>query len=235
MAVLSAWQKITRVLPGLPFGNGADGALTISSNTTQSVPNSNCSGTSGSATLTLTSASTFANNDVVYIHQTRGTGVSQWEINRISSGGGTTTLTLQKALNYTFTQSGASQAQISKLFMYTTVTSNSSTTWSAPNWGGSVGGFLLFAAKVSATFNGASAGNGGVGTSGGGDGTAGVGAGFAGGTGKQGQTAGFYGEGSTGASAGSSNGNANGNGGGAGAANGGSNNGGAGAPSESAV
>ena len=154
MAVLNSWQKITRVLPGMPFGSGVDGALTISSNTTQSVANASCSGSSGSATLTLGAASTFSNNDVVMIHQTRGTNVGQWEINRISSGGGTTTLTLSKNLQYTYTDSGASQAQIVKIPMYTSITANSSRTWSSSTWNANVGGFLLCAARTGITFTG---------------------------------------------------------------------------------
>ena len=153
MAALNSFQKITRVLPGMPFGSGADGALTISSNTTQSLTIKSCSGSSGSTTLTIASGD-FTNGDVVIIHQTRGTGAGQWEVNRVSSGGGTTSLTLQVALNYTYTDSGASQAQVFKLPMYTTVVVNGSTTWSATDWDANINGFLAFAVNVSATITG---------------------------------------------------------------------------------
>jgi hypothetical protein len=155
MANLGEYQKITRVLPGFPFGDGKDGALTISGDTSQSVANASCSGSATSTTLTLGAASTFANGDVVLIHQTRGTGVGQWEINKIGSGAGGTTLTLSTALNYTFTDSGASQAQVYTVPRYTTVTVNSGKTWS-PNqaWDQNIGGILTFAAKVSATITG---------------------------------------------------------------------------------
>lgn len=154
MAVLNDWQKITRVLPGQPFGSGADGSLTVSSTQTQSVANSSCSGSASSTTLTLGAASTFSNGDVVVIHQTRGTGVTQWEINRISSGAGSTTLTLQETLHYDYTDSGASQAQVFELKMYSSVTVNGSVTLNGTDWGGNVGGFISFAAKSGTTITG---------------------------------------------------------------------------------
>jgi hypothetical protein len=146
MAVLNNWQKISRVLPGQPFGNAVDGDLTISSDTTQSLTVKSCSGEAASTSLTI-AAGAFTNGDVVLIHQSRGTDVGQWEINRVTSGGGSTTLTLQSALQYTYTDSGASQAQVMKIPMYNTVTVDSGDTWSATAWGGDTGGILTFAAK----------------------------------------------------------------------------------------
>ncbi len=153
MSTLNSWQKLTRVLPSQPFGNGVDGATTISSNTTQSTTTQSCSGSSGSSTLTIASGA-FTNGDIVLIHQSRGTGVGQWEINRISSGGGTTSLTMQATLQYTYTDSGDSQAQVVKIPQYTTVTINTGQTWSGADWDGNVNGFLIFAASVSTTITG---------------------------------------------------------------------------------
>lgn len=153
MAVLNDWQKITRVLPGKPFGDGRDGALTISSDTTQSLTTQSCSGTATQSTLTIASGA-FTNGDVVIIHQLRGTGIGQWEINMISSGGGSTTLTLDQALHYTYTDSGASQAQVFKLPMYTIVVVDSTKTWTGAAWDQNIGGIFSFAAKTSATITG---------------------------------------------------------------------------------
>ena len=89
------------------MGNGSDGALTISSNTTFSANNESCSGTGGATTLT-TSSTGFADGDLVLIHQSRGTGVGQWELSKVASGGGTSTLTLDENLIYTYTDSGSS-------------------------------------------------------------------------------------------------------------------------------
>jgi len=143
MAVLSSFQKITRVLPGMPFGSGADGAY--SSATIPTLTKDSCSGTATSTTLT-TAGSTFANGDILLIHQTRGTGAGQWEINKVASGGGSTSLTLQVANHYTYTDSGASQAQAIKIPQYTNVTVQSGT-WTVPAWDGNVGGIGVFASK----------------------------------------------------------------------------------------
>jgi large repetitive protein len=150
VANLGAYQKISRVLPGQPFGNGADGAY--SSATIPTLTKDSCSGTAASTTLT-TSGSTFANGDVLLIHQSRGTGVGQWEINRVSSGGGSTSLTLQVALQYTYTDSGASQAQAIKIPQYTDVTVQTGT-WTVPSWDQNTGGILVFAAKGTTTVTG---------------------------------------------------------------------------------
>lgn len=154
---LNAWQLITRVIPGKPFGTGADGALTISASATQTQTKATASGSATSTSLTAGSSS-FTNGDLVMIHQSRGTGAGQWEINKVASGGGSTSLTMSTALYYTY----GTGAQIIKIPQYTDVTVNSSQTWSAPAWDGSTGGFLIFAAKgtvtISGTLNGASLG-----------------------------------------------------------------------------
>jgi hypothetical protein len=150
MANLNSWQKITRVLPGLPFGDGIDGDYNSSSIPTMTYRS--CSGSSGSTTLTLGSAG-FSNGDLILIHQTRGTGAGQWEINKIVSGGGTTSLTLQTALQYTYTDSGASQSQVVKIPRYNNVTCPSGT-WTVPSWNGDTGGILVLAAKGTVTITG---------------------------------------------------------------------------------
>jgi len=178
MGVLNAWQKIDRVVSGKPFGDGSDGDY--SSSTIPTLTKDSCSGTAASTTLT-TSGSTFANDDVLLIHQTRGTGAGQWEINKVASGGGTTSLTLQEALHYTFTDSGASQAQAIKILQYKNV-SVSSGTWSVPTWNSNVGGIFVIAVKDTMTLANTIPVNGGAGskssTVGGGGGSAG---GFVGG------------------------------------------------------
>lgn len=145
---LNPWQRIDRVIPGKPFGDGIDGDY--NSSTIPTMTYRSCSGSSGSTTLTLTSAG-FSNGDLILIHQTRGTGAGQWEINKVVSGGGTTSLTLDKALQYTYTDSGASQAQAVKIPRYTDVTVPSGATWTVPSWNGDTGGILVLAAKGTVT------------------------------------------------------------------------------------
>ena len=156
---LAAHQLITNALSGKPFGDGRDGALTVSVSATQSNTVESCSGSSGGTTLTA-AGSTLSNDDVILIHQSRGTGVGTWEINRIASGGGTVNLVTAKNLANTYTDSGASQAQAIKIPMYTDVTVNGSVIWTAPAWDADTEGILLFAATGTVTITGTITGNG---------------------------------------------------------------------------
>ena len=128
------------------FGDGSDGS-------SYSVPaNEGCSGTSGTTSVTLATAGAFANDDLVIIHQTRGTGVGTWELNKIVSGGGTTSLTMKYDLMNTYTDSGDSQAQMVTLHQYEGLTVSGTT--SAPDWDGSKGGILAFIDKGTTTISG---------------------------------------------------------------------------------
>lgn len=213
-------QLISRFLPGRPFGDGRDGALSIGSNTQQSVTARSCSGTSGSTSLSLASSG-FTNGDIVLIHQVRGTGAGQWEINMVSSGGGTTTLTLNKVLSYTFTDDGAeNQAQVIKIPMYSSINVSSSFTWSATGWNQDTGGFLIGACNGVATFAGTAKNTGNDGTnqttdnSSASRGTSGSnGGGFRGGQNSTDSSAAGQGEGSAGAGIETTSANGNGGGG----------------------
>jgi len=143
MAVLNSWQKISRVIPGKPFGDGSDGAY--SSATIPTMTKQSCSGAADQTDLVIAGAA-FSDNDVILIIQMRGTGVGQWEVNKIASGGGTTTLVMQQNLHYTYTDSGNSQAQVTKIPQYTNVTVQAGT-WNVPAWNENVGGILTFACK----------------------------------------------------------------------------------------
>lgn len=135
-------------MTGQPFGDGRDGACT--STTIPTLVVKTCSGTATSTTLAAdTDASPFAAGDVVLIHQTRGTGVGQWEVNKISAVG-SDQYTLEQALNYTFTDSGASQAQAIKIPMYSSV-NVASDTWTVPAWDGDIGGVFTFACNGTVT------------------------------------------------------------------------------------
>jgi len=134
------------------FGNGSDGDLTISSNTTETVIDSSCSGTAGSTSLTATNAS-FAAGQFIIIHQTRGTEVGQWELAKISAYTAGT-ITTDKNLQYTYTDSGASQAQVRVQKQYNNVTINSGVTYTAKAWDGNVGGLIGWFAKGTTTVTG---------------------------------------------------------------------------------
>jgi len=179
------------------FGNGSDGDLTISSNTTETVIDSSCSGTAGSTSLSATNAS-FAAGQLILIHQTRGTGVGQWELAKISAYTAGT-ITTDKNLQLTYTDSGASQAQVRVLKQHNNVTINSGVTYTAKAWDGNVGGLIGWFAKGTTTVTGT---------------ITAVDKGFRGGSSAINNASGtFQGEGSSGAGA-ASNRAANGSGGG---------------------
>jgi hypothetical protein len=134
------------------FGDGSDGDLTISADTTEAPIDSSCSGTSGTTSLSATNAS-FAAGQLVEIHQTRGTGAGGWELNKIDSYTAGT-ITLKHALTMTYTDSGASQAQVRVLKQYNNVVINSGVTYTAKAWNGDVGGILGWFAKTGTTITG---------------------------------------------------------------------------------
>ena len=148
---LNAWQKITRVLPGKPFGDGSDGALTISASATQSVVDETCTGTATETALTA-GGSSLTNGDVILIHQTNGTGAGQWEINKVASGGGSVNLVMSQVLKYSY----ATGAQVVKIPLYEDVTINASQIWSGVSWSAAtlLGGILLFACNGTLTVSG---------------------------------------------------------------------------------
>src|SRR3990167_5246033 len=134
------------------FGDGSDGALNISTNTTEAPIDASCSGTISTATLSATNAS-FAADQIVLIHQSRGTGAGTWERKKILSyTAGTITLT--ENLAATYTDSGASQAQVRVLKQYTDVTVDSGITYAPKDWDGNVGGILAFLANGTVTVTG---------------------------------------------------------------------------------
>lgn len=140
------------------FGDGSDGALTISTDTTDAPIDSACSGTTGTTTLSATNAS-FAAGQVILIHQTRGTGAGTWQRNKIVSYTAGT-ITLESALNATYTSSGNSCAQVIVMKQYTDVTVNSGKTWTAKAWDGTVGGILTFLSNGTTTITGSINANG---------------------------------------------------------------------------
>src|SRR3954469_13649898 len=72
------------ILLAPPFGRSVDGILLISSNTTDAPIDSAFTGSSGTLTGSATNAS-FSVGQLVYIHQTQGTGAGTQMYNVISS------------------------------------------------------------------------------------------------------------------------------------------------------
>lgn len=125
------------------YGDGSGGVGSIDTSTFSPVRES-CSGTATNTALTIGSASTFANGDLIFIHQSRGTNSGVWELNKIASGGGTTSLTLAYPLCNTYTDSGDSQAQLHKLIQYSALTINTGQLLTSSDWDQNVDGMAFY-------------------------------------------------------------------------------------------
>lgn len=118
------------------FGDGSDGSLTISSDTTEAPIDSACTGTVSTNSLSATNAS-FAAGQVIFIHQTRGSGAGSWMRCKIASYTSGTIVT-DTVLNTTY----VSGAQVRVLKQYSSVTINSAKVYTAKAWNGTVGGII---------------------------------------------------------------------------------------------
>lgn len=195
------------------FGDGSDGALTISANTTEAPIDSAATATSGTLVISATNAS-FAGGQVIVIMQMRGSGAGTWERSSILSYTAGTIHT-QNALMGTYT--AVSQVRVFK--QYTNVTVDITKTYTTKAWNGTVGGMLGFIASGTFTYNGTVSANGGAGANGAGGG--GEGGGFRGGDPTlEPSIPAFCGEGTGGASAQQTGANGNGGGGGSGSGGG---------------
>lgn len=199
------------------FGDGSDGSYTVSVDATDAPIDSACSGTLDASTLSATNAS-FAVGQVIFIHQSRGTGAGTWQRNKVA-GYTAGTITLEEPLNYSYNSTGSNKAQVLVLKQYTNVTINSAKTLTVKSWDGTVGGILSFIANGTITVTGTISANGTAATLS----TSGrTGGGFRGGDGATNYA--YKGEGTTGATVLATDGSNNGNGAGAGHHNGNSNN-----------
>ncbi len=137
------------------FGTGNDGDITINTTTTFNVPRSALVSTAsvGQTTVNLVSSSGLSAGDEVVIIQIQGTGTGNYELGRILSVAGST-LTLEAALQHTYTQGGSSKAQLVRVPNYDNVTVTGSGRWEAPAWNGSTGGIITFRASGEVTIDG---------------------------------------------------------------------------------
>lgn len=150
MANLGLHQRVDWVISGKPWGDGASGAGTVNSD-----PNTRASFSGTSTQSTGTAGTTdFANGDLVLLHKTQSiNSPGQWEFNQVLSGGGTTSLTFKKPLQYSYD----AKSQIIKVPRYTTATVGAH---SITAWNGTTGGVEVILARTSITVSGAVSGNG---------------------------------------------------------------------------
>ena len=188
-------------LPQKLYGDGHDGAKTVSGTETLNVYKG-CTGTASNTYFTVTAGdeASFSAGDLVMLHKSRGnttTTCGTWELVTVastSSGQVNTT----KALANSYNDSGADQSQAVLIPQYTTFSCPSSQTLTATSWGGNVGGIVAICASTSIEVAGTVSISGGDGA----NGASGLGStvgGFSGGNGRYGyQGYGYTGEGTVG-------------------------------------
>ena len=169
------------------FGDGGDGDLTVTGSLTNLNPvRASASGTAGSNLLTTSNVigGGFQQDQVVMIHQARGTDAGKWELSQVQSVA-SGQLALKAPLSNSYvTDAGASRAQVVWVPQYGNVTVDAGATVSPADWDGHVGGILAFLAHGTVIVNGSISANGGNGLDDPGNdqlALGGVGAGFSGG------------------------------------------------------
>jgi len=149
------------------FGDGRDGALSITGNTTEDPIDANCTGTKGSTILTVSnehaSFSSIQPGDKVGIYQTRGTGAGQRQlVDVVSYSSGT--LNLLEPLTFSpvhsATVSDANKAQVRVIKQHTTVVIGAGFSYYSKAWDGLKGGYLRWYANAGSTINGSVNGSG---------------------------------------------------------------------------
>lgn len=131
------------------FGSGKNGDVTLSNSNLANV--SNTSGSAGAYTCTNQWNWSLNSDWVCILHQTRGSGAGNWEINKVVSGSGGT-ITLKYPLQNNYVTSGASVAQLIIFPQYKNITVNS--TVAPPSWNGSYGGIAFLFAKETINITG---------------------------------------------------------------------------------
>lgn len=185
-------------------GKGSDGAVTLSG--TDAQVRTTFYGTAAGTTGTGSTGLTIANGSLAAIKQMRGTNVGKWELIQISSYvSGTGAFTFSTPLDYTYTHSGASLAQLIVLKQYSSISITG--TFSIPDWNSSTGGWSVLMCNGPVRLTGGGTINGDY-------------RGFYGGAGKNSSDTAFTGEGTAGTNV--QQHTANGNGGGAASGGGGS-------------
>lgn len=136
----------------LKYGNGSAGAYSSVSSATDNPIDSSCSGTVGTTSLTATNAS-FEVGEPIFIHQTRGTGVGLHELNQIA-GYTAGTITTHSPLKNTYTDSGASQAQVIQINQWASFTQNIGHILTTKAWNGDVGGITVIMSNSTVNIQG---------------------------------------------------------------------------------
>ncbi len=127
---------------GYRYGNASAGSVTQSSSITDTsrtgYANTSISVNAASKAATFGAGTGFSDGDLIIISQygSGGDGCGAWELNRIESGGGTTSVTL----TYDACNNYSSRSQVYRLVQYLNYTM--ANTLYAPAWDGTKGGLI---------------------------------------------------------------------------------------------
>jgi hypothetical protein len=138
------------------FGNGQDGDLIVTTNTDVNPIRASTSGTVGSNVLTISNITGggFQTNQLILIHQSRGSSTGSWEFNTVQDVG-SGQLTLKSPLvNSYVTDGGTFRAQVVWVPQYHDLTLNNGVTVSPTAWDGNTGGIVTILAQNSVLVNG---------------------------------------------------------------------------------
>ncbi|MCD6230202.1 MAG: DUF2341 domain-containing protein, partial [Candidatus Diapherotrites archaeon] len=146
------------------LGDGSDGTLTVSSAGTVVNDYDYLTGNedAGETSIVVNSGSGFSDGDEILIIQMQsysGGVAGTYEFRKISSGGGTTTFTLDAPLKNsyasgTFNPSAATVTQVVRVPQYTGVTVDAGASIISSAWNGYKGGVVIFRASGDVTVNG---------------------------------------------------------------------------------
>lgn len=132
----------------LALGNGADGPLAITADTTiDGVLTGALSIPAGTRVASVASTAGFAAGDLMLLHQTRGPGAGTYELGTVEKiDTVASTITVARAVTHGFSSAGNARAQAVRIPEYTTVSVAAGATLTAPPWDGTSGGILVFEA-----------------------------------------------------------------------------------------
>lgn len=136
--MLNPWNRVDWVIPGRPSGDGIHGTYNPTTSTKTEV-DSTCVGTLGAMILNCAPNPSFAEGDLILIHQTQGAGHGNFEWNKIQSyDNGTGEIGLKKPLSYDY----STGAQVIVVNRYKTATFGIGVVLTAKKWNGSTGMIL---------------------------------------------------------------------------------------------
>ena len=142
-------------------GNGSDGVLTVSGDTTDSLSASSISIAAGVDNATIDAGLSWAAGDLIYLHQSQGSGKNKKEtLQVLTYDNGTGDITFTTPADNTYSTSGANRAQAIRRKQYSAIVFSSNANLFIQAWNTSTGIGGLFPHLVLGKITGAGTING---------------------------------------------------------------------------